>query len=45
MQVGSLVCAGIALAAAIVVAVMLPARARQTADVATEAEQSEAVCA
>jgi EmrB/QacA subfamily drug resistance transporter len=31
MQIGSLVCAGIALAAAIVVAWMLPARARQTA--------------
>jgi EmrB/QacA subfamily drug resistance transporter len=32
LQVGSLVCAGIALAAAVVVAWMLPARARATAD-------------
>ena len=32
LRVGSLVCAGIALAAAVVVALMLPARARATAD-------------
>jgi EmrB/QacA subfamily drug resistance transporter len=41
MQIGSLVCAGIALAAAIVVAIMLPARARQT--VKAVAAQPEAV--
>jgi hypothetical protein len=35
LQVGSLVCAGIALAAAFAVAVLLPARARQSAVVAT----------
>ena len=45
--IGSLVAAGIALAAAVVVAVMLPARARQTAPTAIEIEQheSEEVCA
>ena len=43
MQIGSLVCAGIALAAAIVVAIMLPARAPQT--VKAIAAQPEAVCA
>jgi hypothetical protein len=43
MQVGSVVCAGIALATAIVVAWMLPARARQAAN-AVEA-QPEAVSA
>jgi hypothetical protein len=32
MQVGSLVCAGIAVGAAVVVAWLLPARARQAAD-------------
>jgi predicted MFS family arabinose efflux permease len=41
MQIGSLVCAGIALAAAVVVAIMLPAR--QT--VKAVAAQPEAVCA
>ena len=45
--IGSLVAAGIALAAAVVVAGLLPARARQTVPTATEIEQSEseAVCA
>nr|VTO96540.1 Antiseptic resistance protein [Mycobacterium riyadhense] len=38
MQIGSLVCAGLALAAAAVVAMMLPARAHQTASVAGEIE-------
>jgi hypothetical protein len=46
MQVGSLVCAAIALGAAAVVAVMLPARARQSDTSATEIElrETEAVC-
>jgi EmrB/QacA subfamily drug resistance transporter len=39
MQVGSLVSAGIALAAAVVVAVLLPARARQTVPAPDEQEQ------
>jgi predicted MFS family arabinose efflux permease len=43
MQIGSLVCAGIALAAAVVVAIMLPARASQ--NVNAVAAQPEAVCA
>ncbi|MGX9787184.1 MFS transporter [Mycobacterium sp. MMS18-G62] len=43
MQIGSLVCAGIALAAAIAVAIMLPARASQTVNAV--AAQPEAVCA
>jgi MFS family permease len=47
LQVGSLVCAGIALAAAVVVAVLLPARARQaTASTTTPAlveDQSQAL--
>ena len=43
MQIGSLVCAGIALAAAIIVAIMLPARAHQT--VKAIAAQPEPVCA
>jgi EmrB/QacA subfamily drug resistance transporter len=41
LQMGSLVCAGIALGAAVVVALALPARARQTAPVATEIETHE----
>ena len=45
--IGSLVAAGIALAAAVVVAVMLPARERQTVTTTTEIKQheSEEVCA
>jgi EmrB/QacA subfamily drug resistance transporter len=43
LQIGSLVCAGIALGAAVVVAVMLPARARQTASATTELRESVAV--
>ena len=45
--IGSLVSAGIALTAAVVVAGLLPARARQTVPTAIEIEQSEseAVCA
>ena len=43
LQIGSLVCAGIALGAAVVVAVMLPARARQTASARTELRESVAV--
>jgi EmrB/QacA subfamily drug resistance transporter len=43
LQVGSLVSAGIAAAAAVVVAVLLPARARQAANAAQA--QPEAVCA
>jgi hypothetical protein len=43
MQVGSLVCAAIALAAAVVVAVLLPARARRSATEFTEhAEPAQA---
>jgi EmrB/QacA subfamily drug resistance transporter len=44
--IGSLVAAGIALGAAVVVAVMLPARARQTVTTPTEIEnrESEEVC-
>ncbi len=42
LQVGSLVCAGIALAAAIVVAVLLPARAHQATPVATTPAFAEA---
>jgi hypothetical protein len=47
MRVGSLVSAGIALAAAFVVAFLLPARARQTEPAATEIEpnEQEEVCA
>jgi EmrB/QacA subfamily drug resistance transporter len=47
MRVGSLVSAGIAVAAAVVVAFLLPARARQTAPAATEIEpnEQEEVCA
>ena len=45
MQVGSLVSAGIALGAAIVVAWLLPARARHGAPAATEQSQPEAACA
>jgi predicted MFS family arabinose efflux permease len=47
LQVGSLVSAGIAVAAAVVVAFLLPARARQTAPAATEIEsnEQEEVCA
>jgi hypothetical protein len=45
--IGSLVAAGIAAAAAVVVAFMLPARARQTVPtaIATEQRESEEVCA
>jgi hypothetical protein len=47
MRVGSLVSAGIAVAAAVVVAFLLPARARQTAPAAAEIEpnKQEEVCA
>ena len=47
MRAGSLVSAGIAVAAAVVVAFLLPARARQTAPAATEIEpnEQEEVCA
>jgi EmrB/QacA subfamily drug resistance transporter len=45
MQIGSLVSAGIAAAAAVVVAVLLPARAEQPARVTAEQAESEAVCA
>jgi hypothetical protein len=45
--IGSLVAAGIALTAAVVVAGLLPARARQTVHTAIEIEESESdeVCA
>lgn len=42
MQIGSLVCAGIAVAAAIVVAWLLPARARQTTSAKAELEAASA---
>ncbi len=42
MQIGSLVCAAIALAAAVVVAVLLPARARRSATEITESAESAA---
>ena len=42
LQVGSLVCAAIALGAAVVVAVLLPARARQSTSATTELEEIEA---
>jgi EmrB/QacA subfamily drug resistance transporter len=45
LQVGTLVSAGIAAAAAVVVAVLLPARAKQPVSVAAEQADSEAVCA
>jgi len=45
MQIGSLVSAGIATAAAVVVAFLLPARAQQPVPVAAEQAESEAVCA
>ena len=45
LQIGSLVSAGIAAAAAVVVAVLLPARAKQPVPVAAEQAESEAVCA
>jgi predicted MFS family arabinose efflux permease len=45
LQVGTLVSAGIAAAAAVVVAVLLPARAKQPVSVAAEQANSEAVCA
>jgi hypothetical protein len=45
MQIGSLVCAAIALAAAVVVAVLLPARAGRPATEPTESAESEAVIA
>ncbi|MGA8545093.1 MAG: DHA2 family efflux MFS transporter permease subunit [Mycobacterium sp.] len=41
LQVGSLVCAGIALTAALVVAILLPARARQSTVAAVEIELPE----
>jgi EmrB/QacA subfamily drug resistance transporter len=43
LRLGSLVCAGIALAAAVVVAVLLPARARQASASATTAELAESL--
>jgi hypothetical protein len=45
MQIGSLVSAGIATAAAVIVAFLLPARAQQPVPVAAEQAESEAVCA
>jgi hypothetical protein len=45
LQIGSLVCAAIALAAAVVVAVLLPARARRPATRTTESAESAAVIA
>src|SRR6201996_7302248 len=45
MQIGSLVCAAFALAAAVVVAVLLPARARRSPAVIPESAESEAVIA
>ena len=47
MQVGSLVSAGMAAVAAVIVAWMLPARARQTAPTAAEIElpEQEEICA
>jgi len=45
LQIGSLVSAGIAAAAAVVVAVLLPARAKQPVPVAAELAESEEVCA
>ena len=45
MQIGSLVCAAIALAAAVVVAVLLPARARRSPTEIPESAESEAVIA
>jgi hypothetical protein len=45
MQIGSLVCAAIALAAAVVVAVLLPARARRSPTETTESAESEPVIA
>jgi EmrB/QacA subfamily drug resistance transporter len=45
MQMGSLVCAAIALTAAVLVAVVLPARARRSATEITESAQAEAAIA
>ena len=45
MQIGSLVSAGIAAAAAVVVAVLLPARAKQPVAVTAGQAESETVCA
>ncbi|MDT5237036.1 MAG: hypothetical protein QOF47_3023 [Mycobacterium sp.] len=45
LQIGSLVSAGIAAAAAVVVAVLLPARAKQPLAVTAEQAESETVCA
>src|SRR4029077_6177034 len=45
LQIGSLVSAGIAAAAAVVGAVLLPARAKQPVPVTAEQAESEAVCA
>jgi len=45
MQIGSLVCAAIALAAAVVVAVLLPARERRPATETAESAESETVIA
>jgi EmrB/QacA subfamily drug resistance transporter len=45
MQIGSLVCAAIAVAAAVVVAVLLPARERRAAAELTKPTESEAVTA
>ena len=45
LQVGSLVCAAIALIAAVIVAVLLPARARRPATETTESAESEAMVA
>jgi hypothetical protein len=43
LQVGSLICSGIALSAAVIVAVLLPARTRQTMALEATAEPTEAV--
>ncbi len=45
LQIGSLVSAGIAAVAAVVVAVLLPARAKQPVPVTAERAESEEVCA
>ncbi len=45
LQIGALVCAAIALGAAAVVAVLLPARARVVESEAVDQDQSEGVCA
>ncbi len=45
IQIGSLVSAGIAAAAAVIVAFLLPARAQQPVPISAEQAESETVCA